>query len=173
MTTIIEDKIYELVTKKENFEFALDIHTHFDSIKERLIEEFWDLLILNFKTINSNFLITTTVINYFEISIKNIPNILFYFNIDGNKFQYGFGVIHKGTKKTIEEINYKFEGILDLTEFEKEEKTSWFYVEVEEKFNELFGLKKILPENRNILIDKYIQDFDKMVQSVQKTMELQ
>lgn len=172
MTSEIEEKIYDLVTKNENFEFAFDIHSRFESIKERMIQEFWDLLIISFKKKFPNYKFSNEENNdfNFEIFISSIKNTSFYINFEEETYQYGFGILHNGTKKNIKEIEEKFINVLNEYSYEPENKTSWFYENNEEEFESSFGLKKILPKNRTLLIEKYIKDFEKMIESVQVTI---
>ncbi len=173
MTSEIEEKIYDLVTKNENFEFAFDIHSRFESIKERLIQEFWDLLIISFKKKFPNYKFSNEENNDFncDVSIKTIPNFTFYFLLDDNVYEYGFVFQHNGTKKQKNEAQDKFENILEECILDFDDKSSLFYENGKEEFNNLFSLKKILPENKALLIEKYINDFEKMTQSVQKLIE--
>lgn len=167
MASVIEDKTYELITKTENFDFAYDIYERFDSITERLIIEFWNLLILKLKKELPDYKFTdrNSPNPHFDITIKPLTKIMFYVGIYDSQFQYGISITHNGTKKKIQELEDKFKDVFEEYEYNEKNKVSWFFENGEESFSTLFGLKKILPENRSILIDKYINDFKVMLES--------
>lgn len=164
MASIIDDKIYNLISKSENFDFAHDIYERFDSIKERIIQEFWNNLILKLAAELRDIKFTERNDQpfHFDLSIKSINGIKLFVGIYDNQFQYGISITHKGSKKNIQELEEYFQDAFDQYEYDDKIKTSWFFEVGEEDFNTLSGLKKILPENRDVLIQKYLNDFNKM-----------
>jgi hypothetical protein len=172
MATQIEDKTFELITKNENFEFAFDLHSRFDSIKERLIQDFWVQLVLKFKKEFHEFKFTDRqgVDQHAFMAIKTFRKVQFYIEINETCFEYGIAISHNGTKRKIAELEERFIELFDDNGNDDDENTYYFYENGEEDFTKLFGLKKILPENRSSLIDKYILDFKKLYDSKQNDL---
>ena len=167
MTTAIEDKMYELITKDENFNFAYDLSEHFESIKERLIKEFWDTLVLKFRKELLDYKVKedNAYETHLDISSKSFTKVSFYVGVYESKLEYGISISHNGTKKKFRELEDIFSDIFEGYDPEVHNKVSWFFEYGEEEFDSLFVLKKLLPENRDELINKYIHDFKKMIES--------
>lgn len=165
MASIIDDKMYNLISKSENFDFAFDLYERFDSIKERIIQEFWNNFISKLAAERRDFKFTDRNDQpfHYDLSIKSIKGIKLFVGIYDNQFQYGISITHKGSKKRIQELMIYFQDAFDEYDYEDKIKTSWFFEVGEEDFNTLSGLKKILPENREVLIQKYLNDFNKMM----------
>jgi hypothetical protein len=165
MASVIEDKLFELVTKSENFDFSYDIYERFDSIKERMVLDFWNLLILKLKKEFQDLkLLDRSGSNFhLDISHKSLKITTFYIGIYELQFQFGISITHNGTKKKVQELEDRFRDLFLEYEYNEKEKISWFFESEEEDFSTLFGLKKILPENREILLDNYFSDFKVMI----------
>jgi len=172
MASIIEDKTYELITKVENFDFAFDLYSRFDSIKERLIQDFWLRLVLKFKNEYKefNFKERPGVEQHAYMTLKSLSKVQFYIGIYDSEFQIGIAINHNGTKKKIQELEDRFNDLFEEKWNDEKGKVIWFFECKEEDFSTLFGLKKILPENRDNLIDKYLLDFKILFESKQNEL---
>lgn len=162
MTSKIKDKIYQLITQADNFEFAYDLNSNFDSIKERIIDEFWEDVISSLKDRYSELIIKEES-EEIKLSSKKFKGISFFLGLyDYEDFQQGLCVEYNGTKKMQKIIEDEFIDLFDDDMLDGKDSVFWFYETKNENFQELASLKKILPENRKTLIDKYISDFDRM-----------
>jgi hypothetical protein len=167
MASVIDNKKFELITRTENFDFAFDIYENFEMIKERLVLEFWDLLLIRFKSEITNSKVTERqgTDHAVDLTYKSLSNVTFYLGIYDSQFQYGIWFAHNGTKKKVQELEDLFKDRFEFYEYNEKEKLSWFFESEDEDFDSLHGLKKLLPEHRNGLIDKYFEDFTKMYDS--------
>jgi len=161
MVSIIDDKKYQLITKSENFEFAYDLYNNFDSIKSRLIQEFWDKLsiMINKNLQNSDITEEGQCITF---NTSSLGKIIYYYWISQNRFEYGIEFNHNGTKKTVMNIEDNFIDLFEHKYDNQKEKAYSLFHRQNEDFSKLSGLVKILPENRNELIEKYATDFKDM-----------
>lgn len=171
MTSDIEDRMYELITKVENFKFAYDINERFDSIKERIIQEFWETLFLKIKEEfpEGNYTKFDLYEQAMGFSFQSYRDILFITGIENSKLYFGISVSHKGTKKRMQEVKDQFVDLFEIYEYDDEYKSSDFYNWANEDFDSHSGLNKILIDNRDVLIDKYTRDFKVVIKSIKKT----
>jgi len=165
MTSLIDDKLYDLITKTENFEFAFDIRDRFDTVIGRIYKEFWELLQKFLIDENKNYDIKNTSQWEFIFKQKNWKHFTFYFEWkDDDNFNFGFG-FYNTIKTKFKEINSKLEDF----EFEQDENGLWFQTTFEENFTKLSGLKKILPETRNeifVKLNSEINEFYKKLEDI-------
>ena len=171
MVSIIDNKMYDLITKSENFDFAWDINERFISVKERLVEEFWNEIIAYFKSNLEGFKIENEEEQYVEFKSKSYNKLSFYLQICENQIIYGLLIYHNGTKKKKSEIESYFSDKFESYIPYDNEKYFDFYETQTENLTTLDGLKKILPENRDKLIEMYFQDFKEMLTSKQILFE--
>jgi hypothetical protein len=165
MESIIDNKMYELITKSENFDFAWDINERFVTVKERLVEDFWNEIVLYFKRNLEDFKFINEERHYIELKSKLHIKLEFILQIHENQIVYGLTTKHNGTKKKKSEIESLFsDEFEDYTECD-EGKSFYFYETEDENLTTLDGLKKILPEKRDKLIEMYFQDFKEMLTS--------
>lgn len=172
MRSAIDDKMYELIIKPENFKFAYDINERFDSIKERVIQEFWELLILRLKKEfpEFSFKYKQGYNQYLEISDTSFRDFTPFVEIAQEQFHYGVSFYYNGTQKKMRELEREFGSLFLENDYNLKGKIAWFFNYSNEHFDTLSGLNKILPENKDLLIDQYIREFKTMVQSIEKTI---
>ena len=172
MASEIDDKKFELITRTENFDFAYDIFENFQSIKERLVNEFWDLLLKRFKKVISNCKITDRSDTKLAVDVtyKSLKNVNFYIGIYSDQLQYGIWFKNKGSKKNIHELELFFKDSFDEYDPDEKKKNSYFFEVEDENLDSLYGLKKLLPANRDQLIEKYIKDYQKKYKAIFKLL---
>lgn len=146
MRSIIDDKMYELITKEENFQFAYDVNGRFDSIKERVIQEFWEALYLKIREEypEGEFIKFDLYEQALGFSIKSNRDLFFILGIENYKLYYGISVSHKGTKKKMQEINDQFNDLFEYYEYDEDYKLFDFYDWAVEDFDSYSGLNKLL-----------------------------
>lgn len=168
MTSIIDDKIYELITKSENFEFAYDIRQRFDEIQNRIWIEFWADFQYNLKNEYCNFYIKEVAENEwaFDFYDKKWKKARFYFNIDDNYLQYGIELDFVGNKKQFQQIRGFLSEIFINEEISEKNDKIWYYNNCDEKFETAHNLKMILPENRSKIISDYVSVFVRFAEKV-------
>lgn len=168
MISEIDNKMYELMTEEQNFEFAYYIHNNYESIKVRLKNEFLIELKSELMKDNNEIIVKKNeeYVDYYEICYK-YKKVKFYFQLEDNNIQYGIVLEHNGTKKKIKEIEFLFEKYLEL-DYNSTQNDSkyWLYQIEEEDFNEFSSLKKLLPKNRDVLINKYCKNIIKLINEV-------
>lgn len=171
MVSIIENKMYDLITKSENFDFAWDINERFISVKERLVEDFWNEIIAYFKSNLDGFKMENEEEQYVEFTSKSYIKLTFILQIHENQIVYGISINHNGTKRKKSEIESFFCDEFDSCTDGDNDKYFYFYETQTEDLTSLDGLKKILPEKRGKLIEMYFQDFKEMLTSKQILFE--
>ena len=169
MESIIDNKMYDLITKCENFDFAWDINERFVTVKERLVEDFWNEIVLYFKRNLEDFKFFNEDIQYIEFKSKQYDKLIFFLQVSDGDTSYGYIINHNGTKKKKSEIISYF---CDILLKDDSNDNSLFFIETkDENLTTLNGLKKILPEKRDKLIELYFQDFKEMLTSMQIIFE--
>jgi hypothetical protein len=170
MASEIDDKKFELITRTENFDFAYDIVENFQSIKERLVHEFWDLLLKRFRNENPDCKIDDSLEQQVDIKYKAFNDVTYYFSIIDDHFEYGIYFANNGSKKKIQELESFFKESFNEDMNDEEQKLSFFYDIEDEDLDSLYGLKKLLPANRDQLIEKYIKDYQKKYKAIFKLL---
>lgn len=167
MTSIIDDKLYELITKNENFEFAYDISQRFAEIETRLWKEFW----ANFKNklngLNSNFQFNDFE-SGFDFYIKKWKKSRYYLAInESNRMEFGVEIDFTGSKKQFQEIrNFLSEEFENDEYIDNKANTLIYYINFNENFELIHNLKKILPENRDKLIEESVLIIERVVERI-------
>jgi|AntAceMinimDraft_15_1070371.scaffolds.fasta_scaffold08896_2 hypothetical protein len=172
MESIIDDKIYELSTKEENFELVYDINQRFESIKERLRKEFWASLLIYLKNNSTNLIIRNE--DDWLISLQDKKWNLFKINIEwGNDYvmNYGLYIEELKYKKQTRQV-YKYLVKLDfLTDFNQDIYEDadglCFYKYFSHDFTKLYSLKKLLPENRTDLFKELSQSLNELHKQIE------
>jgi hypothetical protein len=175
MTTVLEKKIYELVTKSENFEIAFEIHEKFGGVKEQLIEDFWQFLL---KRVKNSF--EEMIIEYNEADDENsiwltpkknyknrFQSYCIYFE-ESERIEIAIRIIDRLTNGKQKIVLERYDELIkskDMHSFniQPDNGNTWFYKDFDEDFKKIHGLRKILPENRNALIDEYIKSMQSFI----------
>ncbi len=171
MNSIIDNKIFDLITKSENFEIAFDINERYADIVYRLDQEFWNLLL---KKVKSNFKINvlsdTDRLWEFEVIPKGWEKFVMFFRWDDkeDKVYYGVGTDKLKTKKQQDMIHENLEELLVDFEVIKGNFEIWFKYPYGDDFEKLSGLKKILPETREKTVDRYYLIFTTFLEMLSK-----
>jgi len=171
MASIIDDKLFELVTKSENFEFAYDISERFESIKEHLRIEFWKEFQKKLKTEHPDFVIEEINSLYFHFKNRRWSILTFYFSIsEVDTMNYGIGSTNKRIKSKFPELIDDLQNKLFDFEIESEYDGYWFYASCSDNLKSLQGLKRILPDNRDKIIAEYYNIFKKLLDDIKETI---
>jgi hypothetical protein len=170
MNTLIDDKLYELVTKIENFEVAYDISQRIKFYEDRLREEFLKELLKKIKNEHQELESTEIIENKFFINRRDWNTLEFCCEIDSNKFYISIGQFKKVKSSTTRSAIIK--KILDSYNLEhyinENEPEHWLFTSSDHDFSKLEGLKVILPDNRDKIISEYYELFKKMYDIVLK-----
>jgi hypothetical protein len=173
MESIIDDKIYELSTKEENFELVYDINQRYESIIERLSEEFWASLLIYLKNNSANLVIRNE--GEWLISLQDKKWNLFKIYIewkDDDIINYGLYIEELKYKKQIRQV-YEYLTKLDfLTDFNPDvtDDGVCFDKEFSYDFTKLYGLKKLLPENRTDLFKEFSQSLNELHKQIETNL---
>ena len=159
MNSVIDNKLFALITKSENFEFAYDISERFESIKQRLWDEFWNDFQKKLKFEHDDFNIETISDWEFIFYQRKWKIFKFYFNLRGNSMEYGVGTNRKEYKNLFTLINNDFQEILSDLKVENKNNELWYFTKCDDNVTKLQGLKKILPENKAKIISEYYDLF--------------
>jgi len=171
--TTFDEKFYELITKKENFEYANEIHQRFDKVLDTLYERFWSSL---------NKIITKNRIDNFKVNSVGVWEIEIncndweYFKAfiswnDEYKVQYGIYLSNKSIKKKISKIDTYFENSDYLFELSNDSDNNIYTLYFDEDFAIESELIKIIPENVDELNKKYSDTFWEFVNSISKDIK--
>lgn len=171
MESIIDDKIYELSIKEENFELVYDINQRFESIKDRLYEEFWASLVVYLKN-NSTNLVVRNQDDWLILLQDNKWNLskLYIQWEEDEKIIFGLSI---GDLKYKKQIGVVYESLMKkdfLTDFTPDiiDNSVDFYKEFNYDFSKLYGLKKLLPAYRTDLF----QEFSNSINELHKQLDL-
>lgn len=169
MNTKFDNEFYKFFIKKENFEYGYDIHKNFKPvILDRLYKEFWKILK---HTIADNFKRKFEINEYeewgFYVCIKEWKYFKLFLGWEED--------IHISYSLVIETKNHKkiskFIGANDLFSDLERIENSYYYrydKDFDENFTELNSLIRLLPENRQELIDELIHYLEKFVSKYNK-----
>ena len=163
------DKLYELVTKPENWEIAKKISDNMDSFVKRLIEEFWKEIGENIK---KKFNLEDWEVSILDSTEKTIRHSQWV-----DSFFVSFGVdTGKGGKTFLGWWwkNYKYKEDLQLlsklkkvdSQITKQEGEfpGFFYIDDDP----LSLLEQILPLNRQLLVEKYSNMIIKFIENTNR-----
>ncbi|MCT4589102.1 MAG: hypothetical protein N4A71_14870 [Carboxylicivirga sp.] len=163
MTKSLDDQKFELITQKGNFEFAFDIYETFESIIDRLEDDFWKNLNveLNKKFIDYSISQDVDDESVTLIKHKSFRDVAFFIQLHDNQFIYGFYIPCKQNqlKKIGNEYKPEFEDLW----LDSEKKIAWFWDGEPFDTSKLSLLKKILP-NEDKLLKSYLRIVDEMIQ---------
>lgn len=171
MNSVIDNKLFDLITKIENFEFAYDISERFESIKQKLWDEFWNDLQSKLKNEHDDFTIEKISDWEFIFFQRKWKIFKFYFNLDSDYMQFGIGSNNVNYKKLFPNINEKFQEILAAYENEITENELWYYLKCDDDVTKLQGLQRILPANREKIISEYYGLFKVMLDDIYETVK--
>lgn len=171
MASIIDNKLFELITKSENFEFAYDISERFENVKEQLRNEFWKGFQKKLKTEHPDFIIEEINNWYFHFRNRKWSILSFYFSIyDVENMNYGIGSTNKRIKSKCPELVDDLKNKLLDFEVESEYDGYWFCSYCSDNIKSLQGLKRILPDNRDKIITEYYNNFKKLLDDLNETI---
>jgi len=157
MNTTIDDKIYELATKPENFEFAWDINEKFDDIKERLQHDFLQLLYKKSKSIDECLFIRGEKW-MFIIKHPNDSIIHSFFSFKGdNWIKIGIGIDSSNTDNVKAKFYEHFSDLFNKLGYNqiKVANMDCFQYGIID-INNLSNFKKILSNNREKTAEEFI-----------------
>ncbi|OFY91653.1 MAG: hypothetical protein A3K10_10950 [Bacteroidetes bacterium RIFCSPLOWO2_12_FULL_31_6] len=153
--SIFKDEMYKFITDEENFNLASEISELMPEVKERLINEFWDLVVkkLTQLDIKNEWDINYEENLFIDIYLKN-KNWDCYFSLFDLKKNLFYGVyIDEGLDKS---KGYKLLANTDFTLNMKKgsENSNWLYWKLQgENFNSSNTLKNIIPSKREDLVN--------------------
>ena len=170
MNSVIDNKLFDLITRDENFEFAYDIRERFDSIKDKLWVDFWNDLQTKLKSEHGDFNIEEISKYEFIFFQRKWKIFRFYFNLHSNCMEFGIGSNNVDYKNLFPEINESFQELRPDFEIFKENNELWYFMQCDDDVTKLQGLKRILPNNREKIISEYFDLFNKLLDDIQETI---
>ena len=166
MNSIIDNKIFELSTKKENFELVYDINQSYNTIIERLKKEFRQELFYYLKTNISNLIVTFHENDgYISLQDKSWDYFKLYIEwADDGKIDYGIYTDGLKYKKNIELVFQNLRESEMFTDFDAKtyEDMVCYYTKYNYDFTKLSGLKRLLPETRIELFHEFTKSLEKL-----------
>jgi len=170
MNSVIDNKLFDLITKVENFEFAYDINERFESIKERLWEDFWNDLQKKLKSEHDDFMIEKTSDWEFIFVQRKWKVFKFYFNLHSDYMEFGVGSNNADYKSLFPKISESFQDLLPDYENEINKDELWYFMDCDDDVTKLQGLKRLLPDNREKIITEYYSLFKRLLDEIQETI---
>lgn len=178
MNSIIDDKIFELSTKKENFELVYDINQSYDTMIERLKNEFWQKLFHHLETNIANLVVKFHDEDFWTILLKDKSwNYLrLYIEwADDDKIYYG--IYTEGLRyKKVNLVKQNLADLEMLTDFKPEitEDSVCYYSKYNYDFTKLSGLKRLLPETRIELFNEFSKSLENLYEKMNpKLLEIE
>jgi len=168
MNTVIDNKLFDLITKEENFEFAFDINERFVSIKKRLLADFWYDFKAKLKIEHSDFIIENTSDWEFIFFERKWKIFKFYFNLHSNSMEFGVGSGNPDYINLFPQINERFQELLSDYENVINNNELWYFMSCDDDVTNLQGLKRILPSNRETIIMEYYELFKSLLVNIQE-----
>jgi hypothetical protein len=167
MESIIDEKIYELSVKEDNFDLVFDINQRYDSIIERLQFDFWNEL-AEYMKIKSQEKVERE--DDWLISLRNqkVKNLKIYVEWQ-NEESITYGVLIDNLKNR-KQTNLIFNSLTDfLIDFDSkmEGKSVDFFKDFDYDFSKLHGLKKMIPVNRTKLFDDFFETIERLREQIQ------
>ena len=177
--SVFDQKVFDFITKEENFESAFEIHQKMEDRKGQLIIKFWELVAIKmehrpadkWKMFNNE---SEEIGIYLDEWMDSTGTIfcVYFFDIF-SKLKYGIFIDELNKKRQFDNNKideYVYTNIF-LSNYEAEEEL--IFQETQYDFNDLNTLKQILPHNREKLANELVQTlFDFAEKAIEPIKEM-
>ena len=157
--SIYQDEIFNYLTKRDNFMPAYDIYQMFPNVKNTLISQFWPIVKSTLQELISEpdwkiDLAEDISIRYSKLSVS--INDSFYVVFEGLDKQPFFGLLIDFDNNTLDRPRIN-EHAKNFQAIQGMKKSDWYlgYTLTGENFDNIETLKRILPENREVLAKEF------------------
>lgn len=161
-----DEKMYEFITQPDNWQVAKEIYDRMPAVKEQVVNEFWEKVEINIASgLNLNEWKVVKIEKYekyngdFGLCVTRPPwNGLFHIGFGQRNSQTYLAVWSDSAVKEVQGLHEQLANDLSKLDhrLQKDEQwfPAWFYTG--DNFGEWSTTDRILPHNRNVMVEKYI-----------------